>query len=106
MFLTYLVFDRNTPGGMSRLLTNAGHEVLKVASPKGINIFFPPYRRLPKHALNNKPPERRDLGQARKDGNASIPEQVKRPNARRKMMMIMIMMIRDCLGISAIRMWR
>ena len=36
--------------------------------------------RLPKHALNYKPRERRDHGRPGKDGNASMPEQVKRPN--------------------------
>jgi hypothetical protein len=41
--------------------------------------------RLPKHALNYKPRGRRDRG---KDGNASMPEQAKRPNPWRKMMMM------------------
>jgi hypothetical protein len=41
--------------------------------------------RLPKHALNYKPRGRRG-----NDGNASIPEQVKRLNPWRKMMIIKI----------------
>jgi len=47
--------------------------------------------RLPKHVLNYKPrgrrDRRRDLGN---DGNASMPEQVSRPNPWRKMMMMMM----------------
>ena len=43
--------------------------------------------RLPKYALTYKPRGRRDRGRPRKHGNASMPEQVKRPNLWRKMMM-------------------
>jgi hypothetical protein len=43
--------------------------------------------RLLKHALNYRPRGRRDRG------NASMPEQLKRPNPWRKMMMMMMMMI-------------
>ena len=43
--------------------------------------------RLPKHALNNKPQGKRIVDAPGNDGNASIPEQVKRPNPWRKMMM-------------------
>ena len=42
--------------------------------------------RLPKHAINYKPRGRRDRGG--KDGSASMPEQVKRPNLRMMMMMM------------------
>jgi hypothetical protein len=42
--------------------------------------------RLPKHALNYKPRGKRDCG--RKDGKASMPEQAKRTNPWRKMMMM------------------
>jgi hypothetical protein len=46
--------------------------------------------RLPKHALNCKPRGRRDRGRPRKDGNTSMPEQVKRRNPWRKMMMMIL----------------
>jgi len=55
--------------------------------------------RLPKHALTYKPRGRRDRGLSRKrriadapgnDGNASMTEEVKQPNPRRKMMMMMM----------------
>ena len=49
--------------------------------------------RLPKHAVNYKPRGEEIVDAPGKDGNASIPEQVKRPNAWRKMMMMMMMMI-------------
>jgi hypothetical protein len=44
--------------------------------------------RIPKHALNYKPRGRRDRGAPGNDGNASMPEQVKRLNPWRKMMMM------------------
>jgi hypothetical protein len=44
--------------------------------------------RLLKHALNYKPRGRRDHRPPGNDGNASMPEQVKRPNPWRKMMMM------------------
>jgi len=44
--------------------------------------------RLQKHALNYKPRGRRDRGRPGNDGNASMPEKVKRPNPWRKMMMM------------------
>jgi hypothetical protein len=44
--------------------------------------------RLPKHALNYKP---RGWNAPGNDGNALMPEQVKRPNSWRKMMMMMMM---------------
>ena len=47
--------------------------------------------RLPKHALNYTPRGRRDRGHPGNDGNASMPEQVKRPNPWRKMTMMMMM---------------
>jgi len=47
--------------------------------------------RLPKHALNYKPRGRRDRGRPGNDGNASMPEQVKRPNPWRKKMMMLMM---------------
>ena len=46
--------------------------------------------RLPKHYLNYKPRGRRDVDALENDGNASMPEQVKRPNPWRKMMMVMM----------------
>ena len=46
--------------------------------------------RLPKHALNCKPRGRRTVNTLGNDGNASMPEQVKRPNPWRKMMMMMM----------------
>jgi hypothetical protein len=53
--------------------------------------------RLPKHGLNYKPRGRRDRGRPGNDGNASMPEQVKRPNPwkkkkkkKKKMMMMMM----------------
>jgi len=49
--------------------------------------------RLPKYALTYKPRGRRDRGRPGNDGNASMPEQVKRPNPWRKMMMMMMMMM-------------
>jgi len=49
--------------------------------------------RLPKHALNYKRRGRRDRGTQGNDGNASMPEQVKRPNPWRQMMMMMMMMM-------------
>jgi len=49
--------------------------------------------RLPKHALNYKSRGRRDLDAPGNDGNASVLEQVKRPNPWRKMMMMMMMMM-------------
>ena len=48
--------------------------------------------RLPKHALNYEPRGRRDQDAPGNDGNASMPEQVKRPNPWRKMMMMTMMM--------------
>jgi hypothetical protein len=46
--------------------------------------------RLPKHALNYKPRGAKEIVDAPgKDGNVSMPEQVKRPNPWRKMMMMM-----------------
>jgi len=53
--------------------------------------------KLPKHALNYKPRGRRDHGRPRKRGNASMPEQVKRPNPWSKMMMMIIKYVRDLL---------
>ena len=44
--------------------------------------------RHPKHALNYKPTGRRDRGRPGNDGKASMPEQVRWPNAWRKMMMM------------------
>ena len=46
--------------------------------------------RLPKHALNYKPRGRIGRGRPGNDGNASMPEQVKRTNPWRKMMMVNI----------------
>ena len=43
--------------------------------------------RLPKHALNYKPRGRRDRGRPGNDGNASTPEQFRRPNPWRKTVM-------------------
>jgi len=45
--------------------------------------------RLSKHALNYKPRGRRNLDAPGNDGNASMPEQVKRTNPWRKMLMMM-----------------
>jgi len=50
--------------------------------------------RLPKHALNYKPRGRRDRGRPRKRWHASVPEQVKRPNQWRKMMMMFCMSVK------------
>ena len=49
--------------------------------------------RLPKHALNYKPRWKRDRGPPGNDGNASMPEQVKRPNPWRKIIIIIIIII-------------
>ena len=53
--------------------------------------------RLPKHALNYQPKEEEILDAPGNGGNASMPEQVKRPNPCRKMKkkkkMMMMMMI-------------
>ena len=46
---------------------------------------------LPKHALNYKPRGEEIVDAPGKDDNASMPEQIKRPNAWRKMMMVMTM---------------
>jgi hypothetical protein len=46
--------------------------------------------RLPKHALNYKPEDEEIVDASGKDDNASMPEQVKRPNPWRKMMIIII----------------
>ena len=46
--------------------------------------------RLPKHALNYKPEDEEIVDAPGKDDNASMPEQVKRPNPWRKMMIIII----------------
>jgi hypothetical protein len=43
--------------------------------------------RLPKHALHYQPRGRRDRGHPRNDGNASLPEQVKRPKPWEMMML-------------------
>jgi hypothetical protein len=58
--------------------------------------------RLPKHALNYQPGGRRDLGCPTIDGNASMPEQVKRPNEWMVMMMIMIFVPLLCKAISRV----
>ena len=47
--------------------------------------------RLPKHALNYKPRGRRDRGPPGNDDSVSMPEQVKRPNPWRLMMMMNVM---------------
>ena len=53
--------------------------------------------RLPKHALNYNLVEEEIVEDPGSDGNASMPEQVNRPNPWRKMMMmIMMMMMRNC----------
>ena len=46
--------------------------------------------RLPKHALNYKPRGRRDRGAPGKDDKASMPEEFKRPNPWRQMIMMMM----------------
>ena len=46
--------------------------------------------RLPKHTLNYKPRGRRIVADPGNDGNASMPEQVKRPNPWRKIIIIII----------------
>jgi hypothetical protein len=48
---------------------------------------------LSKYALTYKPRGRRDRGRPRNDDNASMTEQVKRPNPWRKMMMMMMMTV-------------
>jgi hypothetical protein len=48
--------------------------------------------RLLKHALNYKPKKEEIVDALGNDGNASMPEQVKRPNPWRKTMMMMMMM--------------
>jgi hypothetical protein len=50
--------------------------------------------RLPKYALTYKPREEGIADAPGNDGNASMPEQVKRPNPWRKMMMMM-----TCFGL-------
>jgi hypothetical protein len=49
--------------------------------------------RLPKRAFNYKPLGRRIVDVPENDGNASMPEQVKRPNPRRKMMMMILLCV-------------
>jgi hypothetical protein len=46
--------------------------------------------RPPKHALNYKPRGRKDRGRPRKRGKASMPEQRKRPNPWRKMIVCLL----------------
>ena len=59
--------------------------------------------RLPKHALNYKPRGEEIVDAPGNDGNASMPEQVKRPNPwKMKMMVMMIMMMMMMNNLSPI----
>jgi hypothetical protein len=49
--------------------------------------------RFPKHALNYNLERKETVDAPGNDGNASTPEQVKRHNPWRKMMVVMIMMM-------------
>jgi len=49
--------------------------------------------RLPMHALNYKPRSEEIADAPGKDGNPSMPEQVKRPSPWRKMIILMMMMM-------------
>jgi hypothetical protein len=49
--------------------------------------------RLPKHGVSCRPRGRRDRGRPGNGGNVSVPEQVKRPDARRNMVIIIIIII-------------